>query len=65
MRSLKKFAAKGKEIKGDIILERLMDSDEVIIDSNGQFQVISGDAGLEFVSVDSVQRNRVEVSHYG
>ena len=63
--SMKQYVAKSKEIKGDVILERLMDSDEVMIDASGQFVVTSGDAGLEFVSVDSVLRDRVEVSHYG
>ena len=53
-KSLKKFMKKAKEVKGDVILERLLDADEVIIDANDQFQVQNGDANLEFVAVDSV-----------
>ena len=37
VKALKKFVKKAKEIKGDVILERLLDADEVIIDDNGQF----------------------------
>ena len=37
VKSLKKFVKKAKEIKGDVILERLLDADEVIIDDNDQF----------------------------
>ena len=37
VKALKKFVKKAKEIKGDVILERLLDADEVIIYDNGQF----------------------------
>ena len=36
-KSLKKFVKKAKEVKGDVILERLLNADEVIIDMNDQF----------------------------
>ena len=32
MRALKKYVAKAKEIQGDLILTRLFDADEVILD---------------------------------
>ena len=54
IKSFKKFVKKAKQVKGDVILERLLDADEVIIDANDQFQVQNGDANLEFVAVDSV-----------
>ena len=63
LRSLKKFVSKAKEIKGDIILERLLDAEEVIIDDDGQFVIQNGDANLEFVSVDSVQTNKLQLNH--
>ena len=40
-RSLLKFVKKAKEIKGDMIQEKLLDSEAVIIDEHGNLVVVN------------------------
>ena len=51
MRALKKYAAKCKEIKGDVIQTKLLDAEEVVLDETNAFVVLNGDVDLEFVTV--------------
>ena len=52
-RSVLKFVKKAKEIKGDPIQEKLLDSEAAIMDEDGNMVVEEGRSSLDFIPVAS------------
>ena len=55
MKAFKKYTTKTREIKGDLIQERLMEAEEVILDEKNDFEVLNGNVNYEFFTVQSTQ----------
>ena len=55
MRSFNKFAIKAREIKGDPIQEKLLDSEAVIMDQDSNFVVVDHSKSIDFVPVHALQ----------
>ena len=54
MRSLAKFVAKAKEVKGDPIQEKLLDSEAVELDDRSNFIVIEHSQQIDFIPVSAL-----------
>lgn len=61
LKSFFKFIAKAKEIKGDSIQERLLDSESVIIDENNKFVIVKPYASVDFVDVETYQVSHMDI----
>ena len=62
MRALDKFVTKAKQIKGDPIQEKLLDSEAVIIDEDNNFVVIEHSKSIDFVPVAALQVSTLVMS---
>ena len=61
MRSLSKFVAKAKEVKGDPIQEKLLDSEAVELDDHSNFVVIEHSQQIDFIPVSALQVSTLEM----
>ena len=62
MRALDKFVTKAKQIKGDPIQEKLLDSEAVIIDEDNNFVVVEHSKSIDFVPVAALQVSTLVMS---
>ena len=62
MRALFKFVKKAKAIKGDPIQERLIDSEAVEMDENGDFVVVNHSSSIDFIPVNALQISTLTMS---
>ena len=53
-RSLLKFVKKAKEIEGDTIPEKFLDSEAVIIDEHGNLVVVNHSQSIDFIPVSAL-----------
>ena len=54
MRSLAKYLAKSKQVRGDPIQERLLEADGVIIDDHNELIVVNPSQSVDFIPVHAL-----------